>query len=97
MRLGYIDYINCYPFYHLLFENNHLQGVQIISGYPSALNKMLDEASLDLSPISAATYPDIADRILLLPQFCLSSIGYVGSVILVSRYPLKHFMSGLSV
>jgi chorismate dehydratase len=89
MRLGYIDYLNCYPFYHLLFENNHLQGVQIISGYPSVLNKMLDEASLDLSPISAATYPDIADRILLLPQFCLSSIGYVGSVILVSRFPIE--------
>lgn len=89
MRLGYIDYLNCYPFYHLLFENNHLQGIQIISGYPSALNKMLDEASLDLSPISAATYPGIADRILLLPQFCLSSVGYVGSVILVSRCPIE--------
>jgi chorismate dehydratase len=89
MKLGYIDYLNCYPFYHHLFENNHMQGVQVISGYPSALNKMLAEEALDLSPISAATYPDIRDRILLLPQFCLSSVGYVGSVILVSRCPIE--------
>jgi predicted solute-binding protein len=73
MKLGYIDYLNCYPFYHHLFENNHMQGVQVISGYPSALNKMLAEEALDLSPISAATYPDIrrSDFIAssILPEF----------------------------
>ncbi len=89
MNLGYIDYLNCYPFYHHLFENNHLPGVRVIPGYPSMLNKMMAEQTLDMSPISAATCSDIGDRIVLLPQFCLSSVGYVGSVILVSRYPIE--------
>jgi chorismate dehydratase len=89
MKLGYIDYLNCYPFYHHLFEKDHLPGIQVIPGYPSRLNKMMAEAVLDMSPISAATCSDIGDRILLLPQFCLSSVGYVGSVILVSRCPIE--------
>jgi chorismate dehydratase len=89
MKLGYIDYLNCYPFYHHLFENGSLEGVQVIPGYPSTLNKMMAGTDLDMSPISAATCSDIGDRILLLPQFCLSSVGYVGSVILVSRYPIE--------
>jgi len=89
MKLGYIDYLNCYPFYHHLLKNDHLQGIQVIPGYPSTLNKMMAEAALDMSPISAATCSDIGDRILLLPQFCLSSVGYVGSVILASRCPIE--------
>lgn len=89
MKLGYIDYLNCYPFYHHLFEKDPLEGVQVIPGYPSTLNQMMAESELDMSPISAATYADIHDRIFLLPQFCLSSIGYVGSVILVSRCPVE--------
>jgi chorismate dehydratase len=89
MKLGYIDYLNCYPFYHLLFENSQMPGVQVIPGHPSTLNTMMAGSELDMSPISSAAYPDIADRILLLPQFCLSSAGYVGSVILVSRYPIE--------
>jgi len=89
MRLGYINYLNCYPFYHLLFENSRMPRVQVVPGHPSTLNKMMARSQLDMSPISSAAYPDIADRILLLPQFCLSSVGYVGSVILVSRCPIE--------
>ena len=89
MKLGYIDYLNCYPFYHHMLEKAPLEGVTVFPGYPSTLNKMLAEGDLDMSPISAATCADIADRILLLPQFCLSSVGYVGSVILVSRRPIE--------
>ncbi len=88
MKLGYIDYLNCYPFYHLFFEKNGLRGVRVIPGYPSTLNKMIAETALDMSPISAAACSDMNGRILLLPQFCLSSVGYVGSVILVSRCPI---------
>ena len=89
MKLGYIDYLNCYPFYHHLFEKDYLTDIHVIPGYPSTLNKMMAESDLDMSPISAATVADIGDRILILPQFCLSSIGYVGSVILVSRYRIE--------
>jgi len=90
MKLGHIDYLNCYPFYYHSFEESPLPGIEIFSDYPSALNKMMREGKLDMSPISSATCADIADDVWVLPEFCLSSIGYVGSVILISKIPIEH-------
>lgn len=89
MKLGYIDYLNCYPFYYHMFEQKPIPGVEVISRYPSDLNRMMVEGKLDMSAISAATYSLIQDSALLLPEFCLSSIGYVGSVILRSNLPIE--------
>lgn len=89
MRLGYIDYLNCWPFYYHMFEKKHIKGINVIPGHPSELNRMMREKALDLSPVSSATYADIQNDVLLLPDFCLSSVGYVGSVILCSNYPIE--------
>ena len=89
MQVGYIDYLNCYPFYYHMFEKQPLKGVNIIPGLPSELNWMMKGKALDLSPVSSATYADIKDDVLLLPEFCLSSVGYVGSVILCSKFPIE--------
>lgn len=89
MRIGYINYLNCYPFYYHMFEKEPLKEINVIPGLPSELNRMMKEKTLDLSPISSATYADIKDDVLLLPEFCLSSVGYVGSVILCSNHPIE--------
>ncbi len=89
MKLGYIDYLNCYPFYFHMFEHAPLKGIEIFQEYPNELNRMMREGRLDMSAISAATYPLIQERAVLLPDFCLSSIGYVGSVILRSNLPIE--------
>jgi chorismate dehydratase len=89
MQVGYIDYLNCYPFYYHMFEKKPLTGINVIPGLPSELNRMMKEKRLDLSPISSATYADIKEDVLLLPEFCLSSVGYVGSVILCSNHPIE--------
>jgi len=89
MNLGYIDYLNCYPFYYHMFEIEPLPGVRVIPGYPSELNRMMEKGELDMSPISAATYADLEEEIVLLPDFCLSSVGYVHSVILSSNIPIE--------
>ncbi len=89
MKLGHIDYLNCYPFYYHLLEKQPLKDVEIISDYPAVLNGLIAEGKLDMSPISAATYADICEDVLLLPDFCLSSVGYVGSVILISKIPIE--------
>ena len=89
MKLGYIDYLNCYPFYYHMFEQEPVKGIEIHKKYPSDLNRMIAQGELDMSPISAATYSIIQGRSLLLPDFCLSSIGYVGSVILRSNLPIE--------
>jgi chorismate dehydratase len=89
MKLGYINYLNCYPFYYHMFEHERLDGIEVIQRYPNELNRMMREGELDMSAISAATYPLIQEKSVLLPDFCLSSIGYVGSVILRSNLPIE--------
>jgi len=89
MQVGYIDYLNCYPFYYHMFEKKPLKGINVIPELPSALNRMMKEKRLDLSPVSSATYADIKEDVLLLPEFCLSSVGYVGSVILCSNFSIE--------
>ncbi len=90
MRLGYIEYLNCYPFYYHMFEKKPLEKIEIIPDYPSGLNAMILKGELDMSPISSGAYPDVADRVVLLRDFCLSSVGYIESVNLVSKIPIEN-------
>ena len=88
MKLGYIDYLNCYPFYFHMLNKQPVDRVEIIPGYPSTLNRMMSSGTLDMSPVSSATCADIAEDVLILPDFCLSSVGYVSSVVLFSNVPI---------
>jgi chorismate dehydratase len=89
MRIGYINYLNCYPFYYHMLEKEPLPGIEVVPAYPSALNDMMRRGALDMSPISSAAYADMQGDILVLPDFCLSSVGYVRSVVLWSRVPIE--------
>jgi chorismate dehydratase len=61
----------------------------IVPRYPGELNLLMKEGQLDMSPISAGAYPEMQDSVILLPDFCLSSIGYVRSVVLQSKLPIE--------
>jgi len=89
MKLGRIDYLNCYPFYYHMLEKEPLKGVTLYPALPSTLNRMMAEKSLDMSPVSAAAYADINRDTLLLPDFCISSTGLVKSVLLTSKFPIE--------
>lgn len=89
MRLGRIDYLNCYPFYYHMLEKEPLKGVKLYPALPSALNRMMAEKELDMSPVSAAAYSELNRDALLLPDFCISSTGLVKSVILTSKFPIE--------
>lgn len=89
MKLGYIDYLNCYPFYHHMFHKEPVPDTTVVPRYPGELNLLMKEGILDMSPISAGAYPEIQDKVVLLPDFCLSSIGYVRSVVLQSKLPIE--------
>ncbi|HMA66277.1 MAG TPA: menaquinone biosynthesis protein, partial [Desulfosalsimonadaceae bacterium] len=84
-----IDYLNCYPFFYHMLEKQPLADVHVTAGYPEELNRLMQEGELALSPVSAAAYADLQPEAVLLPEFCLSSIGYVGSVILASHVPIE--------
>ncbi len=89
MKIGYINYLNCYPFYHHMFLKEPLPGIEVLPGYPSQLNNWMREGTLDLSPVSAGAFPSLRDSVGIVPRFCLSSIGYVRSVILRSNLPIE--------
>ncbi len=89
MNIGCIDYLNCYPFYYHMLEEAPLAEVNVIPGYPETLNSLMKNGRLSLSPVSSAAYADLQTDAVLLPDFCLSSIGYVGSVILASHVPIE--------
>ncbi len=89
MNLGYIDYLNCYPFYYRMFEIEPLADVRVMPAYPSDLNRMMVDGRLDMSPVSSAMYPELEGSVSLLPEFCLSSVGYVHSVLLSSSMPIE--------
>jgi chorismate dehydratase len=89
MKVGYINYLNSYPFYYHMLEKAPVPGVEIVPGHPGELNKMMKKGKLDLSPISAAACAEIQEGVILLPDFCIGSIGYVRSVILISRLPIE--------
>ncbi len=96
MRLGYINYLNCYPFYHLHFTSEPFRNTEVFPHYPSELNSGIISGNLDMSPVSAAALSDCYNDVYVLPDFCLSSVGYVGSVILRSNFPIEN-LSGKKV
>jgi len=72
-----------------MMEKEPLANVALHPAYPSELNRMMASGELDMSPISSAAYASFQDEAAVLPDFCLSSIGYVRSVILTSRLPIE--------
>ncbi len=79
-----------------MFHIQPLSGIEVVPAYPSQLNMMLKSGALHMSPISSAAYAEAQQDLQLLPEFCLSSIGYVRSVILVSKKPIE-MLSGCTV
>ncbi|HOP29967.1 MAG TPA: menaquinone biosynthesis protein [Spirochaetota bacterium] len=89
MNIGYINYLNCFPFYYHMFEVEPVEGVKVVPAYPGELNRLVKNHELQMSPVSAAAYTYLQGDYVILPGFCLSSVGYVKSVVLQSRVPIE--------
>jgi len=85
LRVGHIPYLNCEPFFHYLRDKGF--NGQILSGVPSALNRMLQTGEVDISPSSSFEYLRNSQDYLLLPEVSISSCGPVQSVLLFSPCP----------
>jgi len=85
LRVGYIPYLNCVPFFHYLKQSGFCG--TIVPGVPSALNRMLQAGEIDISPSSSFEYLLNNRDYLLLPGLSISSWGPVESVLLFSPSP----------
>lgn len=94
VRLGRVDYINVLPVY-LGLER---QGTRcdVVAGVPTELNRQLDARRIDCAPVSAIEVARHAGAYAILPGLSISSVGAVGSSMLISKLPPQE-LNGRSV
>ncbi|MCS7038223.1 MAG: menaquinone biosynthesis protein [Anaerolineae bacterium] len=84
LTLGVIDYLNVEPLYYRLEERLAGREVAFVRGVPTALNRALAAGEIDLAPISAIAAAQLADRVAILPDLAIATIGAVKTVLLFS-------------
>jgi chorismate dehydratase len=91
-QLGRIACINVLPVYHDLndvWEQAAPFPLQVVPGHPTALNALLAEGALDLSPVSSIEVAHHPGRYLIVDGLSIQSAGPVQSVVLVSKHPIE--------
>lgn len=83
VRLGRVEYINVLPVY-LGLERRGTR-CDVVSGVPTELNAQLDARRIDCAPVSAIEVARHAGAYAILPGLSISSVGAVGSSMLISR------------
>lgn len=83
-RLGIVSYSNVAP---LHWQLEPWQGCQFVHGVPSELNAMLLAGEIDLTLISSVEFLRHRHRLKALPDFSISSLGAVQSVLLFHWQP----------
>ena len=91
MRVGRIEFVNCFPLYHHFEEELEQRGLAatIVEGYPSQLNEMLVDDLIDVALPSSIAFARAAEQLVLLPDVSISAFGAVDSVQLFTRVPLR--------
>jgi chorismate dehydratase len=91
VRVGRIEFVNCFPLYHHFEEELRRRGFSatIVEGYPSQLNEMLVDDLIDVALPSSIAFARAAGQLALLPDVSISAFGAVDSVQLFTRVPLR--------
>lgn len=88
IRLGHIEYSNCFPVHSRLLDCGAPPGIELRVGVPSLLNRALAAGEIDVAPSSSIEYARHADRYRVLPDFVIGSDGPVQSILVESLRPL---------
>lgn len=82
IRLGDIEYSNCFPVHAQFIEEGPPAGVELVRGTPGELNAALAAGRIDVAPCSSIEYARHAAEYHLLPALAIASTGAVGSILL---------------
>lgn len=96
LRIGRIPYANLFPIFYILANECDCSGYEFVEGVPSALNYMLRIGEVDVSPSSSIEYMRHSDEYAIVDDHSISSMGSVGSIILLSGKPIEE-LNGRSV
>jgi chorismate dehydratase len=88
LRIGRIRYANLFPIFYMLEKAAGSAAYEFVEGVPSALNRLLREGMIDISPSSSIEYLRHGEAYTLLDGHSISSFGPVGSILLFSRRPI---------
>lgn len=89
LRIGRIHYLNLLPIFRTLKRECDCSNYEFVEGYPSALNKMLREGRIDVSPSSSVEYLRRPGDYSVIRGHSLSSFGRVDSILLFSRVAMN--------
>lgn len=87
LRVGYINYLNCVPFFAYLPESSSWQ---LQAGVPAQLNAALKEGRVDICPSSSIAYARQPEQFYLLPEHAIAATGPVHSVLFLTPEELRH-------
>jgi len=96
LRIGKIPYANLFPIFYILESECDCSEYEFVEGVPSALNYMLRIGEVDVSPSSSIEYLRHSDEYAIVEDHSISSMGPVGSIILLSGKPIEE-LNGLLV
>jgi chorismate dehydratase len=89
LRLGNIDYSNCYPIHGPVLEGSRPAWLEVVDGTPSDLNRRLAKGELDVAPGSSIELARHSREYGALRGLCIGSAGPVESIIIATRSPLE--------
>ncbi len=96
LKLGHIIYSNCYPVHAGILNGIVPCPFEVVSGYPTQLNRYLADGAIDVSPSSSIEYAIHSDKYSLLPDLSITSRTRVMSILLECKARLAD-LSGRTV
>jgi chorismate dehydratase len=88
LKLGHIIYSNTVPVHAGILSGAVKFPFTLVEGIPTALNRLLSEGAIDVSPSSSIEFAANPGRYLIMPGFSITSRNNVMSIILQSRLPM---------
>jgi len=74
IRLGQVDYLNCYPVYYAIEHDQVPVNAKMFKGYPTKLNEMFLNGKLDITPISSIEYArNLSVQTVMFKVYCFSA------------------------
>ncbi len=89
LKIGKIPFSNLFPIYYYLEKECSRPEFSFKEDVPSALNRMLRDGEIDVSPSSSIEYLRHKDRYSIIPWTSISATGAVGSIYLFSNSELE--------
>jgi len=96
LRIGKIAYTNTFPIFYMLEKRFDCSKYEFIESVPSALNRLLRNGEIDISPSSSIEYLRYKERYTLIDGHSISSQGPVRSIYLFSTRPIEE-LNGVTI